>query len=362
MCVEDNHTILFTRYTMKSAHISIIPEILSKISSLGRMGDFNVTKDSITNTKTGSNILFRGIKTSEGDQTANLKSIEGATTWIMDEAEELMQEDKFDTIDLSIRSTLRPNRVILILNPTTKEHWIYRRFFQDVGQPTGQNIISNNITYIHTTYLDNKDNLSKNWIDRVEKIKRENRYKYDHLILGGWLEVAEGVIFTNWMMGEFIDIDYGYGMDFGFSNDPTTLVKVGMDNKLKKIYLDEILYKEGLTTTEIYNLIKDEVGNKLIIADNAEPRLIEELRQRGLNIKPCTKGAGSIVEGITLIQDYQLIISERSKNIVKELNNYVWSDKKSGTPKDMYNHSCDGFRYYISHNLKNKPIEKLRIY
>lgn len=359
---EDGHTILFTRYTMKSTHISIIPEIVDKIKIIEREDDFIVTKDSIICKLTGSKILFKGIKTSEGDQTATLKSITGATIWIMDEAEELVDQQKFDTIDLSIRSSARDNKVILLLNPTTKKHWVYDRFFLKKGVAPGSNITVDDVTYIHTTYMDNIENLPESWIKQANLLKISNPQKYDHIFRGGWLEVAEGVIYTNWRIGEFPDMDYGYGMDFGFSNDPTTLTKVAIDNKLKKIYLDEILYESGLTTTQIFNSINNEVGDNLIIADSAEPRLIEELRQRGLNIRPCTKGAGSIVEGITLIQDYEIIVTPRSKNIMMELNNYVWSDKRSGTPKDMDNHSCDGFRYYISHSLKHKPIEKFRIY
>ena len=125
---EKGHVILFTRYTMASAHISIIPEFIEKLEELDRVEDFHITKDEITNLHTGSKIIFKGIKTSSGDQTANLKSLQGVTTWVLDEAEELVHEDIFDKIDLSIRAKNKDNRVILILNPTTKEHFIYQRF------------------------------------------------------------------------------------------------------------------------------------------------------------------------------------------------------------------------------------------
>ena len=98
--------------------------------------------------------------------------------------------------------------------------------------------------------------------------------------------------------------------------------------------------------------MKPECDNKEIIADNSEPRLIDELYSMGLNIDACVKGAGSVAEGITLMQDYKLIITPGSINIVKELNNYVWSNRKAGVPVDMYNHSIDGIRYYVSHILK----------
>ena len=121
---ERGHTILFTRYTLTSARISIIPEFIEKLELMDCIADFHVTKDEIINRKSGSKIIFRGIKTSSGDQTASLKSLTGITTWVVDEAEELTDEQKFDTIDLSVRQQGKQNRVILILNPTTKEHFV----------------------------------------------------------------------------------------------------------------------------------------------------------------------------------------------------------------------------------------------
>ena len=350
---ETNHVVLFTRFTMKSAGISIIPEFTKKIELLGLEDWFEITKTEIINKKTGSKIIFSGIRTSSGDQTANLKSLEGVTLWVLDEAEELRDEETFDKINLSVRSLLKQNRVVMILNPSTKEHFLYKKFFEDKGVNEGSNLTKDDTTYIHTTYLDNITNLSESYIKELEELKVNNPSKFNHVVLGGWLDKAEGVIFTNWKIGDFDNsLEYGFGMDFGFSIDPTTLVRVAIDKKTKKIYLKEELYKPHLTTSEIYSHIKNIVSNKEIIADNAEGRLIEELKRLGLNIKPCKKGAGSIAEGITLMQDYELIIDPDSTNIVKELNNYVWSNKKAGQPIDMYNHICDAARYRTSHILK----------
>jgi len=105
--------ILFTRYTLRSATISIIPEFIEKLEALNITADFYITKDEIINKQTGSKILFRGIKTSSGDQTANLKSIQGVTTWVLDEAEELTDENTFDKIDLSVRQKDKGNIVVL---------------------------------------------------------------------------------------------------------------------------------------------------------------------------------------------------------------------------------------------------------
>jgi phage terminase large subunit len=106
---QAGHTILFTRFTLRAASISIIPEFIEKLEILNLIDKFKITKDEIINKGNGSKIIFRGIKTSSGDQTANLKSLQGITTWVMDEAEELNDEDIFDKIDLSVRNKIQEN-------------------------------------------------------------------------------------------------------------------------------------------------------------------------------------------------------------------------------------------------------------
>ena len=338
---ENEQTILFTRYTLTSADISIIPEFIEKIELANLENDFAITKNEIINLKTGSKILFKGIKTSSGTQTASLKSISGVTTWVLDEAEELTDEETFDKIDFSIRHKSKQNRVILILNPTTKEHFIYKKFFEDRGVNPGSNLQKEDTTYIHTTYLDGKEFLNESFLRQAEETRLKNPRKYEHVLLGGWLEKAEGVIFSNWKIGEFVETDYtGFGQDFGFSIDPTTLVKVSIDKKNKRIYAKEFLYKAGLTTSQIAEENKRYCQNKLIIADSAEPRLIAELKLSGCNIKPIEKP--KITDSIALLQDYELIIDADSTNLIKELNNYSWHDKKSEVPIDDFNHCFVG--------------------
>ena len=350
---EKEHTILFTRYTLTSASISIIPEFLEKIELLDLIPHFHITKDEIINKVTGSKIIFKGIKTSSGDQTASLKSIQGVTTWVLEEAEELTDEKKFDTIDFSIRSKKNQNRIILILNPTTKEHFIYRRFFEDRGVQEGSNITKGDTTYIHSTYLDNIKHLNESFISQIEQMRLRRPEKYKHQILGGWLDKAEGVIFTNWEIGEFRKAGTSvFGQDYGFSNDPTTLIETNIDKSNKRIYLRECFYLPRLTTSEISRLNKQYAGDALIIGDSAEPRLITELRRES-NIRESVKGQGSVTYGISLMQDYDLIIDSNSTNLIKELNNYSWLEKKSNTPIDDHNHLIDAARYAISYQLKN---------
>jgi phage terminase large subunit len=351
---ESKHTILFTRYTLTSAYISIIPEFLDKLDQLQMTQDFHITKDEIINKKTGSKIIFRGIKTSSGDQTANLKSLQGITTWVVDEAEELTDEQKFDTIDLSVRQQGRQNRVILILNPTTKEHFIYRRFFEDRGVQEGSNTTKENTTYIHTTYKDNIEHLSKSYIEQIEQMKQRRPEKYKQQMLGAWMSKAEGVIFNNWTIGEFKRYSVSvWGQDYGFAADPSTLVECNINTSTKTIYLKECFYLPRLTTSQIAELNTKYAKDGLIIGDSAEPRLLSEIKAKGCNVKPSIKGQGSVTYGISLLQDYDLVVDPASRNLIKELNNYRWLERKSNTPVDKYNHLLDAIRYAVGYQLQN---------
>ena len=350
---EVGHKILFTRQTMISAHLSIIPEFQEKIDLLQLNNSFDIQKSEILNKDSGSRIIFKGIKTSSGDQTANLKSLQGVTTWIVDEAEELIDESTFDKINFSIRKKGKQNRVILILNPSTKEHWIYKKFFEQEGVPENYNGIKKNVTYINTSYLDNIDNLDESFLYDIEQVKKNNPEKYNHVILGSWLNKAEGVVFTNWRFGAFNpdNLQTSFGLDFGFSIDPDALAEVAIDKVKKIIYVKEHIYQRGIKTHILAEMLKDRTQGKLIIADSAEPRLIEDLKFSGVNIKKVKKG--TIESGIIRMQDFEIIVEENSSNIAKEFNNYVYSDKKSNLYVDNYNHIIDSIRYNVISHLDN---------
>ena len=357
---KEGYNCLYTRYTMTSAELSIIPEFNEKIELLNSSDCFDITKKEITNIATGSRILFRGIKTSAGNQTANLKSLQGISTWVLDEAEEMVNEDEFDTIDLSIRSNVQQNRIILVLNPVTKEHWIFKKFFESKGVTEGFNGVVGDVCYIHTTYLNNIENLPKSFIDNIENIRVTNPNKYKHKILGGWLDKAEGVIFTNWKFGTFNpdSLQTSCGMDFGFSVDPDTLTEVAIDKSKKIIYLKEHIYQNGLKVDDLAELILEKVGSKLIISET-DPRLVADLKHRGCNIKQHKKGL--IEVGVTLMLEYLIIVEPKSINIAKELNNYAYSDKASKLYIDDFNHAIDGSRYNIEHHLRSPNSGKYNI-
>lgn len=200
---EIGHRVLFTRWTMVSADISIIPEFIEKIELLGVSHHFEVTKTEIRNKITGSEIIFRGIKTSSGIQTASLKSLHGITTWVIDEAEEVVDEKLFNKIAKSIRKAGIQNRIILILNPTTREHWIWKRWFEKthtVKQVSNCDVYVSTharLNHIHSTYLDNIDNLDKEFLENeVYSVEREDPRQYAHEIIGGWQMQPEGVLYT----------------------------------------------------------------------------------------------------------------------------------------------------------------------
>jgi phage terminase large subunit len=349
---EEGHKILFTRYTMVSAHTSIIPEFIEKINLMGVHDDFRITKDEIMNLKTGSSIIFKGIRTSSGNQTGALKSLNGITTFVLDEAEELVDEDVFNKINLSVRAKGRQNRVILIMNPATKEHWIYQRFFLTENVLGGSNISTKRITYIHTTYKDNKKGAEKSFLEEIYDMKKKRPDKYEHEILGGWLNKAEGTIIRKWRVGDYIPTELTcYGQDFGFSEDLSTLVKISVDKNARKVWVKEIFGQKGLNTSQMYMKNKSECGLDLIICDNSEPRLINELKVLGLNIKPTIKKKGSILSGIALMQDYEIIVDRNSHGIIREINNYVWKDKGE-VPIDKFNHYIDAIRYAMMYLIQ----------
>ena len=365
---KKGHGVLVTRYTMASAEKSIIPEFESAVQLNGAYRDFKKSGNKYTNIHTGSFILFSGIKTSSGDQTANLKSLAGITTWIIDEGEDFQDEKTFDDIDDSIRGSVNQNRVIWVQNPSTKEHFIYKRWIEkhvDYIDIEGHQVIVSkhpDVEPIHTTYhiAEKMGYLSKSFLNKVNQTKKDDPKRYYHKYLGGWLERAEGVVFNNWKFGEFNPhlLQTSCGMDFGFSVDPDTLTEVAIDKKRKKIYLKEHIYQNGLKTNDLARLILAKVGNKHIISE-VDPRLVADLRHRGVNITAHKKG--KIETGITIMLDYEIIVEPNSHNIAKELNNHVYADKGSKLYVDSFNHAIDGSRYNIEYHLRdNKGIYDIR--
>lgn len=206
---EPGHVILYTRWTMVSAEISIIPEFKEKITLLGREDDFEIGATEIINKRTQSRILFRGIKTSAGNQTASLKSIHGVTVWVLDEAEEMTDEATFDKIDLSLRTKLRPNRVWIIQNPPDEQHWIRKRWHQapEIAAPDAPMCSSgirgcvhrDDTEYLHAGWEANRAHLSPEWIRTAERMRDEHPTRYQHIFGGHYAKHTSGGVL--WQAG-----------------------------------------------------------------------------------------------------------------------------------------------------------------
>ena len=368
------HKILFTRYTMVSASISVIPEFTEKIDLDEVSQFFHKSGNDVTNTMTGSVVMFRGIHTSSGNQTAKLKSIHGITTFVVDEAEEWVSEDEFEKIMLSIRTKGLQNRVIIIMNPCDSNHWVYKRFIKDThkiveydGVPV-QISTHPNVLHIHTTYLDNLENLSEQFLAETRDMKEKNPERYAHIVMGQWADVAEGAVFKKWgIVDEFPDYckKVARGSDFGYTNDVTGIVRCGIVGN--KLYIDELCYRSAMTSGDLIREFRQEEANGdggFIYSESADPRLVDEISLGGVLIYPVQKGPGSIIAGLTKMLDMEIYVTKRSVNLQEEMRNYVWAKDRNGEyvnePEDHDNHCFVGDTMVITEHGE-KRIDSLDI-
>ena len=373
-----NHRILYTRYTLSSAQDSIIPDFNEKIGILGYDDFFHVTKDRILGKHNDSKIVFKGIKTSSGNQTATLKSLKDFSMFVVEEAEEFPTYDEWDKIQLSIRATDVQALNVLALNPASRKHWIYQEFFLKRGVKDGFNGIKGNVLYIHTTYLDlGKDYIApKNWrkyeaarvvyerLESMSKIERDKQDRndikawkyYKYTVLGGWKEGEEGLIYDDWSTFEEFPTDEDlriFGLDFGFVNDPAAFVEVRLYDSYRKLYIKQHIYETGLLNSELAERIKTIIGEEecYIVADSAEPKSIAELQRLGLYVIKCIKGAGSVLARIRRVQDMEMFVHVDSTDIHDELNHYHTINTINSKGEnvihivDKDNHACDAFGY-----------------
>lgn len=354
---EKGRKILFTRYTLVSASKSIIPEVTDKIDRDGTSEYFRSTKDRIVNTYTGSELMFMGILASSGNQTAKLKSIQGVSVFVCDEAEEWRSEEDYDKMVLSIRTKGIQNMVIVVMNPANTSHFIYQKYIKDThrvevidGVPV-QISTHPNVLHIHTTYLDNMEYLSKEFLQEVYEVKANDPDKYARVVIGKWADMNEGAIFKRYSRIESIPMfvkTCAIGLDFGYTNDPTAAVLCGLHGNT--LYLDEVCYQTHMGSGDIIKHLRPYSVFDMI-ADSADPRLINDLRRGGLRMIPVVKGAGSVIAGLNKMLEMDIVVTSRSVNLINELDNYCWSKDKEGRlinePIDKYNHLIDAARYFV---------------
>ena len=354
---DDPFNILYTRYTLVSAEVSIIPEYVEKIDLMDRADDFTIRRREVVNDLTGATILFRGLKTSSKNQIAKLKSLNRIKTWILDEAQELVDESLFDTIDLSIREKDADNRVILVLNPDSVSHWIYRRFFVEAGVPEDYNGVKGNVTYIHTTYKDNLDNLDDGFISIAESLRERNLDKWEHIFGGKWLIKKAGLIYPRWQ--EIPEeqypqhLDQWYGNDWGYGGDPNALIRMCYDPLTCTLYVKEVCCTQ-LITTDVAKVLKEdaerigyELEDCLVYCDPARPDNITELRRRGIS---AVKAVNRDKPGrISYLQGFK--VKYVGENIRKEVQSYSWQPHPQDTerftdkPQDGNDHCMDAISY-----------------
>lgn len=351
----DPLNILFTRYTMTSAEVSIIPEFLNKIDALQVNEHFKVRSSDITNLVTGAKIVFRGLMTSSGNQVAKLKSIQGVKTWVLDEAQELDDPDLFDTIDFSVRTLEAPNQIIMVFNPTDVHSWIYERFYRNV--PEGFNGVIDDVRYISTTYLDNIHNLDQSLLHRAELMRENAPEKFRNVWLGEWATLSEGIIYKDWKqisLSEFPrHLPCFYGIDWGYSNDPTAVVCCAYDMETKTVYLREVCYEKGLLAGHIARIIRRDMEDwgvnpeADIYCDPARPEHIGELKLNDLCAMPADNRNK---EGrISYLKYFN--VKYAGDHIDWEVKRYSWkTDPKDRSrylpvPQDGDDHLMDAINY-----------------
>lgn len=300
---------------------------------------------------TGQKILFRGL-----DNPLSITSItveKGFLCWCWyEEAFQVTNEDDFNKVDMSIRGELPKGyfkQITLTFNPWSEKHWLKKRFFD---------VEDEDILAITTNYMCNEW-LGEDDLKVYEKMKINNPRRYRIEGLGEW-GIAEGLIYENFQELEFNineirqrpNIKSAFGLDFGYTNDPSAFIASLVDTKRKEIYIFDEHYQKAMSNKMIADMIKYKGYSKeLIIADSAEPKSIDDIRRNGIHrLIPAKKGKDSILNGIQFIQDFRIYVHPKCENTLIELNNYVW-DNKEGTiinkPVDDYNHLMDALRYSL---------------
>ena len=332
---------------------------------------FNDSLPEITYKPTGQKILFRGL-----DDPLKITSItveNGILCWAwFEETYQIETFDKFSTVVESIRGSVDDpeffKQITITFNPWSERHWLKPTFFDEDTK------LNNTFSY-KTTYRVNE------WLDDVDIARYEDLYRTNprraRIVCDGDWGVAEGLVFENFEVKEFDWVKklkdkqvVAHGSDFGFTQDPTTLVSTIVDTQNKELWIYDEYYQRGMLTDEIYQMYIDKgLKNAEIIADSAEKRLITEIKRKGIsNIKPSVKGQGSIMQGVQFIQGFKIYVHPSCEHTIEELNTYTFDQDKDGNwlnkPIDENNHILDALRYSLEkfhfprNNKTNVNIKK----
>nr|DAH54185.1 MAG TPA: terminase large subunit [Caudoviricetes sp.] len=343
--------LLVVRKTYRTLKDSCFAQLKWAMRRLGVEQWFKCTESplEITYRPTGQKILFRGL-----DDPLKVTSVTvdvGALCFLwIEEAYEVMSEDDFDRLDESIRGILPDglyHQVTLTLNPWSDRHWIKKRFFDEKSP----NVLAMTTNYMCNEFLGPSD------LALFEEMKK-NPKRYKVAGLGEWGAV-DGLVYENWKEQTFTIDEVRrlpgakaiFGLDFGYTTDPTAFFCGIVDKNERRLYVFDELYERGLTNRAIADKVKRlGYAKETIIADCAEPKSIAELREFGLpRVRASKKGADSILNGVQRIQDYEIIVHPRCVNFLTEISQYQWEKdrfgKYTGKPEDDNNHLMDAMRY-----------------
>ena len=354
--------LLVVRKVFRTLKDSCYSDLKWAINRLG-VDEHWETKESpieMTYKPTGQKILFRGL-----DDPLKITSITvetGMLCWMwLEECYEITNEDSFNMLDESIRGQSPGNlfkQITLTLNPWNEKHWVKRRFFD---MKNDSDILAKTTNYMCNEFLDDAD------LKVFENMKKNNPRRYQVAGLGEW-GIVDGLVYENWEEKEFDTdeistrkgIKSAFGLDFGYTNDPTAFFCGLIDLSKKEIFVFDEIYKKSLRNKMIYEEIsKKGYSKEKITADSAEPKSIDELRDLGLRrISGAAKGKDSINNGIQFIQGFKIYIHPRCVNFITEISNYTWDKDRFGNtinkPIDDFNHLMDAFRYAVE-DFVSKP-------
>lgn len=304
----------------------------------------------------GSEFIFKGL-----DDAEKIKSIDGITDIVVEEATEITLDD-FTQLNIRLRPDVEFAQIYLMFNPISKTNWVFNYWI--LNKPE-------NAVVIHTTYMNNRF-LSEEYKQELERLKERNPAYYRIYCLGEFATLDKLVypIYQKRIISE--EETQGLikfvGLDFGYVNDNNALIWGYFNKDSRKIYITGEYVKKGMLNNEIAQKIKDlGLSKEKIIADSAEMKSIDEIKQYGIDrIEPTEKGKGSIIQGIQWIQQMELIVDERCTHVIEELENYTWKkDKKTNEyinePIDAFNHCLDALRYGLNKYIKGTLQPKIYV-
>ena len=360
---------LVVRKTYRTLKDSCFTELKWAINRLGVQMFWDTRENPLEMTykPTGQKVYFRGL-----DDPLKVTSISverGYLCWAwMEEAYEIGNEADFDMLNESIRGAIPKEtglfkQITLTLNPWNEHHWIKKRFFDAPDEET----LALTTNYLCNEWLDEADRRT------FEEMRIRNPRRYKVAGLGEW-GIVDGLIYENWEEKAFsIDEIRGlkgiksvFGLDFGYTNDPSALFCGLIDTKGRTLWVFDEMYREGMSTEAIAREVEGMgYAKERIRADSAEPKSIDRLKELGLTrIRKARKGKDSVSNGIDYLQDYHIIIHPRCVNFLTEISNYTWMvDPKTGkrlnTPIDDFNHLMDAMRYATEEMQKKAGISFL---